>query len=216
MNNNEIERIVVKFKSFYGENNIVVNGLSDDEDNNGDKIDRTEIIINGKEAVTLEAYEDGEVDVIFDDVEINRDNIRLYYEFMSDEDLVENKEIVNAVYTIGKYHFLVKSVFDWEDKKKNILSEEQKEIASQFISYDGVSEGNSYFQTKQFVFGVKDTLKPIDEYIEDVKNSDGYKEYLGLDTSFEEIIDTSLTKEQVSEALESFSKENKTIVQKLG
>lgn len=31
------------------------------------------------------------------------------------------------------------------------------------------------------IFGIKDTLKPIDKYIEEIKNSDAYKSYSAND-----------------------------------
>lgn len=90
-----IDNIKEKFENFYGKNNIRFSSLSDDEDANGGKIERFEIIINNKEAVTLEAYEDGEVDVIIDDIEVNRDNITLYYEFMDDEQKNQNRSFIS-------------------------------------------------------------------------------------------------------------------------
>ena len=161
----KVEQIIKKFQNFYGKNNIVVNGLSDDKDNNGDKIDRTEIIINGKEAVTLEAYEDGEVDVIIDDVEINRDNIPLYYEFMSDEDIIKNQDLISDV--LCDRFFEIKKNIEFDShpfKHYNVQLRKNSEASGEPLKMD--------------FFGIKDTLKPINEYISEIKESEQYKTYI--------------------------------------
>jgi len=80
-------------------------------------------------------------------VTITKDNIHLYYEFMSDED----KNI---------YHNLI-----W-----TLLVERYKFIIKTLSLCD--------FQVGVGFFKVKDTLKPIDEYIEEIKESSKYKEYI--------------------------------------
>jgi hypothetical protein len=216
VNNNEIGKIVGKFKSFYGENNIVVNGLSDDKDSNGEKIDRTEIIINNEEAVTLEAYSDGEVDVIIDDIEINGDNLHLYYEFMSNDERIEAShtllnllfkerasEINKALNTLYSSELSDLKVVDTVYYKTN-------STAKPVIYDDGkcLDWGGNFGTLEVSYFGIKDTLKPIDVYIKEIKESDGYKEY--KDIGVGSIFNAEHTQRDVDEAMSELSKPEKS------
>lgn len=86
-------------------------------------------------------------------VEITKDNIHLYYEFMSDEDLERNEKVI--------YHKLM-----------NRASLVQLPLS---ITPKDLQKNAEYKNSILTIFGIKDTLKPIDEYIEEIKESEKYK-----------------------------------------
>ena len=92
----------------------------------------------------------------FIDVVVDEDNIHLYYEFMGDEDIKNNIDVLYSLF------------MDRAIKIQVALNLTPKELHA--------------FATGElkalFIFGVKDTLKPIDEYIAEIKGSDGYKAYV--------------------------------------
>ena len=95
-------------------------------------------------------------------VDITKDNIHLYYEFMSDEDLQKNINIL-----------------------ENIFMQRSLKVARFFNMYNcdffplAVKTSSEIGKTSSlYIFGVKDTLKPIDEYIKEIKESSEYKEYI--------------------------------------
>lgn len=92
-------------------------------------------------------------------IEITKDNIHLYYEFMSGEDM-------------KKYGYILDNIFDVRlDTLKKVFLNIQFEQLSSNTEY-------SFNITGLIVFGAKDILKPIDKYIEEIKASDAYKEYI--------------------------------------
>lgn len=96
-------------------------------------------------------------------VEITRENICLYYEFIDSDVLSSYKRIMrNIIYNrklyVFKYFCLV------------VSENNENEIHWKYLDYTKKYLGYS-------IFGVKDTLKPIDEYITQIKDSDAYKEY---------------------------------------
>ena len=100
-------------------------------------------------------------DALRDDlITITKENIHLYYEFMSDEDIKKHKEILNISFRarneVIEVHFCI-----------DLLTVN----SSKFIFDNCYLIGSS-------LFGVKDTLRPIDDYIQDIKASSEYKEYI--------------------------------------
>lgn len=97
-------------------------------------------------------------------VTITKDNIRLYYEFMSDEDKKDYRFLISPIlftrfYRISEMDFLSSlepSEFSLITKDKN--------------------SGDLLIGSA--IFNVWDTLKPIDEYIEEIKASEAYKAYV--------------------------------------
>lgn len=93
-----------------------------------------------------------------EDFEIDEKNIHLYYEFMSDEDLKKYADILDDIFN------------------------DRLDIIENTISFN---IANYYSKTKRFkrklyilsfsFFGVRDKLKPIDEYIKEIKDSEQYK-----------------------------------------
>jgi len=120
-------------------------------------------------------------------ITITKDNIAEYYEFMSDEDLIKNKTIISDIF----------------DSRKNTIPPFFKDIDLKSKgSWCGVEGFNNskqeivllpmtygHYTLKQVIFGVKDTLKPVDEYIAEIKASEEYKNYI-----FEDIIKSKTLK----------------------
>jgi hypothetical protein len=110
------------------------------------------------------------LNLMVDDLETNgekisQDNIHLYYQFMSDEDMYENISAIMDVLNTRQR--------DIEIALNARLIEPIREI----IHFNGNPIGHS-------VFGIKDTLKPIDEYIAEIKASEQYQAYAsGLEKS---------------------------------
>ena len=105
------------------------------------------------------------------------DNISLYYEFMNDDDIFNNIELLNSV-LFDRYFYILthfKEIgFICEDKNvyKSLRDWEQIQFKNKHIKRDGYK----YYEIS--FFDIKDTLKPIDEYIEEIKQSEAYKEYI--------------------------------------
>ena len=108
---------------------------------------------------------------LFRDVTITKDNIHLYYEFMSDDDLRKISILEILLDTFNKRSTkIIYTLFPGVDETI------RDDIRDNYLLQDrNVSLNIVYLQT---IFGVKDTLKPINEYIKEIKNSSEYKEYL--------------------------------------
>ena len=96
---------------------------------------------------------------------ITKDNIHLYYEFMSDEDLKKYRIILGSLFNNRNWD-IIKFIDDLNSNDKTNIN----------FNLDWI-EG-TLLCTKNQVFGVKDTLKSIHEYIADIKESIQYKEYM--------------------------------------
>ena len=89
-------------------------------------------------------------------VVITKDNIHLYYVFMSDDDFYKNETLLKEV--IARRLALI--YLDLNIDKDDLINNHIDDVVEQFI------------------FGIKDTLKPIEEYIAEIKDSSEYKEYI--------------------------------------
>jgi hypothetical protein len=132
-------------------------------------------VINDAEAI-------GEAPTNFSKITITKDNIHLYYEFMSDDDFNKYgaylRILFTSRYTLIRKHF----------QKIGLLVDNGNGYDFDMLHYKGdVFEydcpfGDTSIKSKSYkgisFFGVKDTLKPIDEYIEEIKTSSEYKEYI--------------------------------------
>jgi hypothetical protein len=97
--------------------------------------------------------------------EITTDNIQKYYQFMSDEDLEKHGNILSDVFQ-NRLNYLFKNLKFKDDEYHIFLCK----YTLQKLSLDRWIKSS-------LVFEVKDTLKPIDEYLEEIKKSDTYKDY---------------------------------------
>ncbi|MEA3386899.1 MAG: hypothetical protein U9Q66_00450 [Patescibacteria group bacterium] len=125
----------------------------------------------------------------FTDIVITKDNIALYYEFMSVKEIErlsykifwDDKKVINLF--MSRCHEIIKrlnmSFYDAPDFVNVLdcnfsdLQSNKKRDRKAHIPYNGLTcQCGSYF------FGIKDTLKPIEEYIAEIKQSSEYKEYI--------------------------------------
>lgn len=98
-------------------------------------------------------------------ITITKDNIHLYYEFFNDEDLESQIELFdNVMYNRLFLATQILKVDNFHNHLKKLFSK------NSYPSYFGY-----------LLFGIKDTLKPIDEYIAEIKESSEYKEYIQYD-----------------------------------
>lgn len=93
--------------------------------------------------------------------EITKDNIHLYYEFMDKKDLDKH----------GDFGDLLHSVLTTRRAEVDDIIN----VPLEDFSFSYGSKGN---WTSYNYFGVEDTLKPLHDYIEEIKESDGYKKYV--------------------------------------
>ena len=93
-------------------------------------------------------------------VVITKDNIHLYYEFMSDDDIKEYSSLIDDIF----------------EDRLDLLLKEFKSLEYNQITTDKYF---TFFVSGLICFGTKDTLKPIDEYIVEIKASEEYKAYTG-------------------------------------
>ncbi|AXH16362.1 hypothetical protein CP985_03185 [Malaciobacter mytili LMG 24559] len=100
-----------------------------------------------------------------DAIEITEDNIHEFYEFMNDEDLIKNKDLIHEVIFENKMEVFSK-LFE-----KDLINEKDFPECNNILCFQG-------FVLKYSLFGIIDTLKPIDEYIQEIKNSEAYQQYI--------------------------------------
>ncbi|WP_420472509.1 hypothetical protein [Brevundimonas sp. FT23042] len=88
------------------------------------------------------------------EVVITKDNIHLYYEFLKIKDMRRFRNIISPI-----LHDRLALIVD------------ALNIPRDYISLSSLGIWHSFFN-------IRDTLKPIDDYIEDIKESSEYKEYI--------------------------------------
>jgi hypothetical protein len=113
-----------------------------------------------------------------EDINITKDNIHLYYKFMSDEDKA-NMKIGQILYIIHAERY--KDIRQAMIKDGLIFNTKNGVDADLLHDNRDIRKFNSntviYYYDISY-FGVKDTLKPIDEYIEEIKQCPQYQEHL--------------------------------------
>ncbi|MDY0292520.1 MAG: hypothetical protein RBR02_09330 [Desulfuromonadaceae bacterium] len=102
------------------------------------------------------------------EADITKDNIADYYEFMSDGD--KTKHHSDFMYCLGDRHEKICADLRLKD-------EDVEKIYTATSSYTGMSW-----------FEIKDTLKPIDDYIEEIKESPEYKKYINNAIEKEDLV----------------------------
>lgn len=107
------------------------------------------------------------------EVVITKDNIHLYYEFMRDEDIknLDNSNLRDIATGAPIITTILSGRFCNVRDSLQIHSSKMDEFKKCIY-------GLNDFILSQSVFGVKDTLKPIDEYIAEIKASKDYQEYM--------------------------------------
>ena len=147
-------------------------------------------------------------------VVITEDNISDYYEFMSDDELLEHSSLISTVFYY-RYNDLYKvRIYDngkhgkyfklpQRENTKILFSEKFKdnngydnyklspstppilELNDVHLLHDGLSP------VGLTIFGVKDTLKPLDDYILEIKESVSYKAYMSSLSDDNTIVDVA-------------------------
>lgn len=112
--------------------------------------------------------------------DITKENIHLYYEFMSDEQKTSNDNIAEILRQtfVSRYSLVLKHF-----KDIGFLQEEKGGYDYDLIQYQGdtFTYGGINLTSYKSIsfFNIKDTLKPIDEYIAEIKESQAYQEWIG-------------------------------------
>lgn len=170
----EMKNIILKNEQQKGKPMSNQNSQTEEKSIKKDSIQKQKNYIEHLKETSSENTREKEINklnLMVDDLETNgekisQDNIHLYYQFMSDEDL-------------EKYSYILDDIFDARlDIFKNEISN---------IEYEELSSDTEYgFNiTGLILFGTKDTLKPIDEYIAEIKGNTSYLNYLLNDATFE-------------------------------
>ena len=110
--------------------------------------------------------------ILIEDV-VTKENISVYYEFMSDKDIIKNLDLLNEILFERYFYILThfKEIgFIKEVRKiyKGLREWEQICFKNKHIKRDGYK----YYEIS--FFDIKDTLKPINEYIAEIKKSEQY------------------------------------------
>ena len=107
---------------------------------------------------------------------ITKDNIAEYYEFMSDDDLDKYSLIISTFFNTDRFYSILKSILGI-NRPRPVLSLKDKEKMKLHIE-DVYANTTQIKKIGMFWFNVKDTLKPIDEYIAEIKDSKEYKLFI--------------------------------------
>lgn len=191
MENEEIKKIFQKFKDFYGVDNIRIRERASAFDWRGE-LQRFEMLINNQDYLIVELdVKDGNIDISgIEDIEVNKNNISLYYEFIkNDMDNLSYKlfwlESENKSIFMDRCHSITKELgipFKTAPLYAELINTNFKDIQLFQDKEKTLERHTPYKDLKQMsgllYFGVRDALKPIDEYIEEIKNSDEYKKYI--------------------------------------
>ncbi len=107
-------------------------------------------------------------DFLSGNIEINKNNLHLYYKFISNEDLEKYSLILNDVF-MDRYIFIYKELFEESSLTYPYFLVKK---TTQIYNIDGG------LILKSFVLDVQDILKPIHEYLKEIKQSLSYQNYL--------------------------------------
>ncbi len=108
-------------------------------------------------------------------VEITEENLPLYHRFMSDEDLIYNRKIVDSV--LAKRLKMLADVLNIKNNKELQVFGVEGLNGSDTTRIHSLDVVFNNYLLKTVIYEVEDTLAPINEYIEEIKNSDAFKEF---------------------------------------
>ena len=103
---------------------------------------------------------------------ITKENIHLYYEFMSEDDIKKHKNITHTLLHNRALNILI---------NLHIIDGTSKTFDKDFRNFNHISlvtYKDTGIRLHSFIFGIKDTLKPIDEYVSQIKESEAYQSYI--------------------------------------
>lgn len=107
-------------------------------------------------------------------VEITKYNIHMYYEFMCDEDLMKLSDLFLSQLLLARQCLVVKDDEIFPTLKHLWWENVTIKSMPYTITASGIT---GYKDIGRTMFGVKDTLKPIEEYIKEIKESEAYLSY---------------------------------------
>ena len=108
-------------------------------------------------------------------VEITEENLPLYHKFMSDEDLIYNRKIVDSV--LAKRLKMLADILNIKNNKELQVFGVEGLNGSDTTRIHRLDVVFNNYLLKTVIYEVEDTLAPINEYIEEIKNSDAFKEF---------------------------------------
>ena len=108
-------------------------------------------------------------------VEITEENLPLYHKFMSDEDLIYNRKIVDSV--LAKRLKMLADILNIKNNKELQVFGVEGLNGSDTTRIHSLDVVFNNYLLKTVIYEAEDTLAPIDEYIEEIKNSDAFKEF---------------------------------------
>ena len=108
-------------------------------------------------------------------VEITEENLPLYHKFMSDEDLIYNRKIVDSV--LAKRLKMLADVLNIKNNKELQVFGVEGLNGSDMTRIHSLDVVFNNYLLRTVIYEVEDTLAPINEYIEEIKNSDAFKEF---------------------------------------
>lgn len=120
---------------------------------------------------------------VIDNAEITKENIPLFYKFMSDEDMLNHSRMIDDLFENRLEE--ISSKIEFDENKHNQTS---------------IDTEHSFIIAGQEFFGVKDILKPIDEYIAEIRESQEYQQYENSSVSSEVPIEQILAEQEAEQA----------------
>ena len=108
-------------------------------------------------------------------VEITEENLPLYHKFMSDEDLIYNRKIVDSV--LAKRLKMLADILNIKNNKELQVFGVEGLNGSDTTRIHSLDVVFNNYLLKTVIYEAEDTLAPINEYIEEIKNSDAFKEF---------------------------------------
>ena len=108
-------------------------------------------------------------------VEITEENLPLYHKFMSDEDLIYNRKIVDSV--LAKRLKMLADILNIKNNKELQVFGVEGLNGSDTARIHSLDVVFNNYLLRTVIYEVEDTLAPINEYIEEIKNSDAFKEF---------------------------------------
>lgn len=97
--------------------------------------------------------------------QITKENIHIYYEYMNSETTEEYSEILDAIFDKRAYE-----IMELLELEKDNFYSNCKFITPHDMDLDSI--------IGLIVFGVKDILKPLGNYIDEIKDSKNYKIFI--------------------------------------
>ena len=106
-------------------------------------------------------------------LEITQENLHLYYNFMSDEDLIYYRVIVADV--LEKRLNQIADIINLKNNKELQVFGVEGFNNSDTSKIHSLKVVFCHYLLRTVIYGIKDTLKPIDDYLEEIRESENYK-----------------------------------------